>query len=1200
MVFTKLYFSTVLLVLGTAGAITLNNGRYEDVYIVIQDIIEENLELLDRIQDVFTDASKLLFTATKNQVYFGKIIVVVPKSWSPQTKYKELPALSSLETYINIETGRISSPHVRSKSYQCGQEGLAMYIQPSFLLQAGQTSWGKHANVIVHEWGHLRWGLFDEYPDSFGRLPKFYPHAGEWKPVRCSHKIQGTIGRGGKCSARLAQKYCNAKNSGKKMRSTCYFCPNTEQNEDVTASLMGYQFIEQLTMFCDKDEESVREHQRHNSIAPNAQNKFCNGKSAWEVMREHDDFKNSPETFPSATNTTPEFEFIQEGDIFRIFVLDVSGSMDGNRIALLKQAGEYIIRQRIAVGSWLGIVTFNSFAYRNIELTQLNSQEDRDRLINALPTNADGFTCIGCGINLAIQMFSNELTIPENGEIILISDGRNNEGTLDLARMNAINAKVKINTIAVSQQADTLLSDIAAETGGKSFTYLENGNFSFAAVFNEAISGGDTVTLAASQSVTLLSEKISHNVANTTFSIETGLGKNTSVTVLTSVDDNIHIQLNGPANFTKIVSDYGNSATIRIDDIAEIGEYSLTINTSASEQDIEYHVTSSPTNTTNDVVRVVSRLSKSSVDLSSEDLPVVFADVTKSNAPVINVTVTATAESATNPPCTLHMSDNGIDPDRLKNDGTYSCYILPGCLGSGRVQIKVKASGKDGETFLLYSNTGSAPQDANDTLIEETIVDSFQRNVVTEELYISNYINDDSVDTIAPGMITDVEINNIETETKENGENRNLTITWTATGDDKNQGQVASGFRVSGEQGYAIDETEDDFIRDEGESLTQSTDKLNIRPIIIGVSVTFGVLLCVAIVFLIVKKTKTQNSAVTDSCVSVRNDDSSMTKVIPFQSNHRKRSFASTSLPPRQSLQAFGISSPEIPFQLKSSQTNLQNETSVQTINCSNQERKDEIAVGDVATESKQFGIQVNTEFKTADQRTESDEQRHNDAQSKEIINDETIIYIEAGMEEFTEPDDYITQTIRNPFPVINIPFNMTNKCTSVNKHVPVDNEDVEIINSKGKHQLLQSLPPLPFSTDAKLDQSHPPPNMALHILDPSDYGTGNKPYAFPFPFSGVSNPLRNSKQTTVDEDEIDDILNEADAETDTDELQSRTDSQMSTKHSDYSSNENENHAFGDDNGPQDCLKDDETLVDKVKDSHFKGSKENVSEAENA
>jgi hypothetical protein len=48
------------------------------------------------------------------------------------------------------------------------------------------------------------------------------------------------------------------------------------------------------------------------------------------------------------------------------------------------------------------------------------------------------------------------------------------------------------------------------------------------------------------------------------------------------------------------------------------------------------------------------------------------------------------------------------DPDRLENDGTYSCYILPGCLAAGRVYIKVKAAGKGGEIYLLYRNSGSA------------------------------------------------------------------------------------------------------------------------------------------------------------------------------------------------------------------------------------------------------------------------------------------------------------------------------------------------------------------------------------------------------------------------------------------------------------------------------------------------------------
>ena len=36
-------------------------------------------------------------------------------------------------------------------------------------------------NVVVHEWGHLRWGLWEEY----GRKKKgrFYMEGGEWKQV---------------------------------------------------------------------------------------------------------------------------------------------------------------------------------------------------------------------------------------------------------------------------------------------------------------------------------------------------------------------------------------------------------------------------------------------------------------------------------------------------------------------------------------------------------------------------------------------------------------------------------------------------------------------------------------------------------------------------------------------------------------------------------------------------------------------------------------------------------------------------------------------------------------------------------------------------------------------------------------------------------------------------------------------------------
>ena len=45
-----------------------------------------------------------------------------------------------------------------------------------------------------------------------------------------------------------------------------------------------------MTTFCDNDEANLQT--LHNDEAPSAHNDLCDGRSAWEVMREHDDFKN--------------------------------------------------------------------------------------------------------------------------------------------------------------------------------------------------------------------------------------------------------------------------------------------------------------------------------------------------------------------------------------------------------------------------------------------------------------------------------------------------------------------------------------------------------------------------------------------------------------------------------------------------------------------------------------------------------------------------------------------------------------------------------------------------------------------------------------------------------------------------------------------------------------------------------------------
>lgn len=48
------------------------------------------------------------------------------------------------------------------------------------------TSFNIAGIVFTHEWGHYRWGIFDEYPTvrEKGQLVKFYQYDGKYEPVR--------------------------------------------------------------------------------------------------------------------------------------------------------------------------------------------------------------------------------------------------------------------------------------------------------------------------------------------------------------------------------------------------------------------------------------------------------------------------------------------------------------------------------------------------------------------------------------------------------------------------------------------------------------------------------------------------------------------------------------------------------------------------------------------------------------------------------------------------------------------------------------------------------------------------------------------------------------------------------------------------------------------------------------------------------
>ena len=91
----------------------------------------------------------------------------------------------------------------------------------------------------MHEWGHLRWGLRDEYPVP-GR-PSFYHSDGKVEAVRCGKYMKGRH-----VDYNNTQGKCVVSETTGLPTNTCYFKP--DQTSGVKASLMFYHNVTDVSV----------------------------------------------------------------------------------------------------------------------------------------------------------------------------------------------------------------------------------------------------------------------------------------------------------------------------------------------------------------------------------------------------------------------------------------------------------------------------------------------------------------------------------------------------------------------------------------------------------------------------------------------------------------------------------------------------------------------------------------------------------------------------------------------------------------------------------------------------------------------------------------------------------------------------------------------------------------------------------------
>ncbi|KAL3846505.1 hypothetical protein ACJMK2_017485 [Sinanodonta woodiana] len=619
---------------GVFSKLELINNGYEGLYVVIGPEVKENYSLVSKIQEIITSASRLLFKSTKQRAYIRKVTIIIPKTWSRKLAGSVISKPSSLDSeYILIDNpssqyGR--DPYVEGV-VECGKPGKFMHLTPELLLmEDAEKTYGPWAHVFVHEWGHLRWGLFDEYKtvSSSSLNPYFYyePVTQQYQPVVCTKNIKGQALMN--CDT---AKPCDLSDTRFPLPHECRYCPCTEGDQTAPVSLMGHSYITSLS-----------------------------------------------------------------------------------RIAEMKRTAQYIIDVLIQASSFLGIVSFSSSATIVAQLTEITNDNDRRHLKNVIMSlTADDRTGIGRGLLKAKELFDASGKGTRESEIILITDGEENEAPYIADVTNAlIKAGIVVHTISITQDAQQNLKNLAQATGGTFLAFLEKQSVSFIDVFSQVIISGDAIPDTNTPGTIISYSKSAAANENYTeqFVIDYGLGKDTMLTVMsTSSSSPVIVTVvcpDGNKTHSTITSTgtlsiaCGNNGTSTMP-----GSYSYSLS-SAGATNYNVYVTSSPRGSNADVIRARCWLSDTDVDFTSPSTIRLYADVERGRSPVLNAIVTGMLIRGNGSSVNLTLHDTGKGADLLENDGLYTTYMYKDYFtGNGRYNMKIRVF-SDGGTVTYSSASG--------------------------------------------------------------------------------------------------------------------------------------------------------------------------------------------------------------------------------------------------------------------------------------------------------------------------------------------------------------------------------------------------------------------------------------------------------------------------------------------------------------
>ncbi|CAF1157449.1 unnamed protein product [Adineta steineri] len=158
-----------------------------------------------------------------------------------------------------------------------------------------------------------------------------------------------------------------------------------------------------------------------------------------------------------------------------VCIVDISGSMQGEKITLLKKTLDYIIDQMGPLDR-LAMVSFDTAACNRSNGLNMMTHAKQQTLHNAVAQSihAGGGTYIGSGLEMGIQILTSRRTKNPVGAMLLLTDGQDNQHHDYSQLMQTLPDGVVCHTFGYGLgHRAALLSQLAEQGHGGTFTFID-------------------------------------------------------------------------------------------------------------------------------------------------------------------------------------------------------------------------------------------------------------------------------------------------------------------------------------------------------------------------------------------------------------------------------------------------------------------------------------------------------------------------------------------------------------------------------------------------------------------------------------------------------------------------------------------------------------------------------------------------------